>query len=124
MEIVFPVSMLAVGLAIGAASLWLVTRTKLKYEFERGRAHGETERAVLLTRLEEERKANQEKLTLVNNAEIKLADAFKALSADALRNNNQSFLDLAKQNLQSFQQTAKGELERRQNAIDDLIKPL
>jgi DNA recombination protein RmuC len=60
----------------------------------------------------------------VNNAEIKLADAFKALSADALRNNNQSFLDLAKQNLQSFQQTAKGELERRQNAIDDLIKPL
>jgi DNA recombination protein RmuC len=116
--------MLAVGLAIGAASLWLVTRTKLKYEFERGRAHGETERAVLLTRLEEERKANQEKLTLVNNAEIKLADAFKALSADALRNNNQSFLDLAKQNLQSFQQTAKGELERRQNAIDDLIKPL
>jgi DNA recombination protein RmuC len=118
------VSMLAVGLTIGAASIWFITRTKLKYEFERGRAHGETERAVLLTRLEEERKANQEKLTLVNNAEIKLADAFKALSADALRNNNQSFLDLAKQNLQSFQQTAKGELERRQNAIDDLIKPL
>jgi DNA recombination protein RmuC len=124
MEIVFPVSMLAVGLTIGAASIWFITRTKLKYEFERGRAHGETERAVLLTRLEEERKAKQEKLTLVNNAEIKLADAFKALSADALRNNNQSFLDLAKQNLQSFQQTAKGELERRQNAIDDLIKPL
>jgi DNA recombination protein RmuC len=124
MEIVFPVSMLAVGLAIGAVSLWFITRTKLKYEFERGRAQGETERAVLLTRLEEERKASQEKITLLNNAEGKLADAFKALSADALRNNNQSFLDLAKQNLQTFQQTAKGELERRQNAIDDLIKPL
>jgi DNA recombination protein RmuC len=124
MEIVFPVSMLALGLTIGAASLWFITRTKLKYEFERGRAHGETERAVLQTRLEEERKANQEKITLLHNAEIKLADAFKALSADALRNNNQSFLDLAKQNLQSFQQNAKGELERRQNAIDDLIKPL
>ena len=124
MEIVFPVSMLAVGLTIGAASLWFITRTKLKYEFERGRAYGETERAVLLTRLEEERKANQEKITLLNNAEIKLADAFKALSADALRNNNQSFLDLAKQNLESFQQNAKGELERRQNAIGDLIKPL
>jgi DNA recombination protein RmuC len=124
MEIVFPVSMLAVGLAIGAVSLWFITRTKLKYEFERGRAQGETDRAVLQTRLEEERKASQEKITLLNNAEGKLADAFKALSADALRNNNQSFLDLAKQNLQTFQQTAKGELERRQNAIDDLIKPL
>ncbi|HEX7330582.1 MAG TPA: DNA recombination protein RmuC [Pyrinomonadaceae bacterium] len=124
MEIVFPVSMLALGLTIGAVSLWFITRTKLKYEFERGRAHGETERAVLLTRLEEERKASQEKLALLNNAEGKLADAFKALSADALRSNNQSFLDLAKQNLQTYQQTAKGELERRQNAIDDLIKPL
>jgi DNA recombination protein RmuC len=124
MEIVFPVSMLAVGLTIGAVSLWFITRTKLKYEFERGRAQGETERAVLQTRLEEERKASQEKLVVLNNAEGKLADAFKALSADALRNNNQSFLDLAKQNLQTFQQTAKGELERRQSAIDDLIKPL
>jgi len=124
MEIVFPVSMLALGLSIGAFSVWLTTRTKLKYEFDRGRAHGETERAVLQTRLEEERKANQEKLTLLNNAEAKLADAFKALSADALRSNNQSFLDLAKQNLEAFQQTAKGDLERRQSAIDDLIKPL
>jgi len=124
MEIVFPVSMLGVGLTIGAASLWFITRTKLKYEFERGRAQGQTDRAILQTRLEEERKANQEKVSLLNNAEIKLADAFKALSADALRSNNQSFLDLAKQNLQSFQQNAKGELERRQTAIDDLIKPL
>ena len=87
MEIVFPVSMLALGLTIGAVSLWFITRTKLKYEFERGRAQGETERAVLQTRLEEERKASQEKLTLLNNAEGKLADAFKALSADALRSN-------------------------------------
>src|SRR5215216_1171387 len=124
MEIVFPVSMLALGLSIGAFSVWFITRTKLKYEFERGRTYGETERAVLQTRLEEERKANQEKITLLNTAETKLADAFKALSADALRNNNQSFLDLAKQNLEAFQQTAKGELERRQSAIGDLIKPL
>ena len=124
MEIVFPVSMLALGLAVGTVSLWFITRTKLKYEFERGRAQGETERAILQTRLEEERKASQEKLTLLNSAEEKLAHAFKALSADALRSNNQSFLDLAKQNLESFQQSAKGELERRQSAIGDLIKPL
>ena len=80
--------------------------------------------SALQTRLEEERKASQEKLALLSNAEEKLTDAFKALSADALRNNNQSFLDLAKQNLETFQQNAKGDLERRQSAIDDLIKPL
>ena len=124
MEFVFPVSMLGIGLVVGTVSLWLITRTKLKYEFERGRAEGETERARLETRLEEERKASQEKLTLLNSAEARLADAFKALSADALRSNNQSFLDLAKQNLETFQQTAKSDLERRQSAIGDLIKPL
>src|ERR1051325_12063634 len=51
MEIVFPVSMLAVGLAVGTVSLWFITRTKLKYEFDRGRADGETERATLTERL-------------------------------------------------------------------------
>ena len=166
MEIVFPASMLAMGLIVGSLSLWFITRTKLRYEFDRGRAAGEAERATLTerlagkddqlrelrdaldretdqseflrtenartlanlsalqTRLEEERKASQEKLALLSNAEEKLADAFKALSADALRNNNRSFLDLAKQNLETFQQNAKGDLERRQSAIGDLIKPL
>src|SRR5688572_32875021 len=51
MEVLLPASTLALGLIIGAASLWLVTRTKLKYEFDRGRADGETERATLIERL-------------------------------------------------------------------------
>jgi len=166
MEVLLPVSMLALGLAVGALSLWVITRTKLRYEFDRGRADGETERATLIerlagkddqlrelrealdhegyeserlrgenasnlanllalqTRLEDERRASHEKLALLTTAEEKLADAFKALSADALRNNNRSFLDLAKQNLETFQRTAKGDLENRHLAINELIKPL
>src|SRR5262245_53550250 len=54
------------------------------------------ELASIQTRLEEERRTNQEKLELLSNAEEKLADAFKALSSDALRSNNHSFLELAK----------------------------
>src|SRR5688572_7190385 len=166
MEFFFPLSMLGVGLVIGAVTLWLINRSKLKYEFERGRAAATTEHATLVerlagkdeqtrqlrealdradayteelrnensrvtsqlsaleTRLEDERRVNQEKLVLLTNAEEKLADAFKALSADALRNNNQSFIDLARQNLEKFQETARGDLERRQVAIDELVKPL
>ena len=41
MEIVFPASMLAVGLIVGSVSIWFITRTKLRYEFDRGRAAGE-----------------------------------------------------------------------------------
>jgi DNA recombination protein RmuC len=166
MEVLLPASMLVVGIVIGACTLWFLTRTKFSYEFERGRAEGDTERATLIerlsgketqlhelhealdrekdeserlrgenagnlanmlalqTRLEDERRASAEKLALLNSAEEKLTDVFKAISADALRDNNRSFLDLARQNLEKFQQHAKGDLEVRQNAIHDLLKPL
>ena len=84
----------------------------------------QAEISSLQTRLEEERKTNQEKLALLDDAQNRLADAFKALSADALRSNNQQFLDLANVTLEKFQETAKGDLEQRHLAIDQLVKPL
>ncbi len=75
-------------------------------------------------RLEEERKIAGEKLTLLNEAQLKLSDAFKALSADALKSNNQSFLELAKVTLEKFQVSAKGDLEMRQKAVEELVRPL
>lgn len=74
--------------------------------------------------IQQERKAAEEKLGLLDEAQQKLSDAFKALSADALRNNNQSFLDLAKTTLEKFQESAKGDLENRQKAIGELVQPL
>lgn len=71
-----------------------------------------------------ERKAGEEKLALLNEAQLKLSDAFKALSSDALNSNNRSFLELAKSTLEKFQETAKGDLEKRQQAIDQLVKPV
>jgi DNA recombination protein RmuC len=78
----------------------------------------------LETKLQEERKVSQEKLSLLHQAQEKLSDTFKVLSADALRSNNQSFLELAKGSLATFQETAKGDLEKRQQAIDELVKPV
>lgn len=78
----------------------------------------------LSTLLQEERKSAEEKLAVLDEAHVKLSDAFKALSAEALRSNNQSFLDLAKATLEKFQEGAKGDLELRQKAIDELIKPV
>jgi DNA recombination protein RmuC len=76
------------------------------------------------TRLEEERRVAGEKLALLNEAQQKLSDAFKALSADALKSNNQSFLELAKTILERFQAGAQGDLEMRQKAVAELVKPL
>ncbi|PKN64226.1 MAG: DNA recombination protein RmuC [Deltaproteobacteria bacterium HGW-Deltaproteobacteria-15] len=76
------------------------------------------------TKLDEERKAAEEKLAVLDEAQQKLSDAFQALSAEALRCNNQSFLDLAKAALEKFQEGARGDLEMRQKAIDSLVRPL
>jgi DNA recombination protein RmuC len=100
----------------GAREVEQELRERLKQESER--------RAELAARMEEERKAAQEKLDLLNDAKQNLSDAFKALSAEALRSNNQSFLDLAKTVLEKFQEGAKSDLETRQKAIDDLIAPV
>jgi DNA recombination protein RmuC len=69
--------------------------------------------AGLDARLDTERNAHAAQLRLLEDARAELSDAFKALSADALRNNNQSFLELA-----------GADLDRRQQAIDALVKPM
>lgn len=68
--------------------------------------------------------AAAEKLAIVNDAQARLTDSFRALSAQALQNNNQSFLDLAKTALGQFQEAARGDLTNRQQAIDELVKPI
>ena len=78
----------------------------------------------LETRLVEERKAGEEKLKLLDEAREKLSDAFKALSSDALKSSNQSFLELARETLERYQESARTDLMTRQKAIDDLVKPL
>jgi DNA recombination protein RmuC len=96
-----------------AAAAWLVAR-----------AQGEREVARLQAELVAERKSSTEKLALLQDAEAKLREAFQSLSSEALRQNNQSFLDLAKTSLTEFQQTARLDLDGRQKAIADLVQPL
>ncbi|MBU6410280.1 MAG: DNA recombination protein RmuC [Verrucomicrobia bacterium] len=53
-----------------------------------------------------------------------LREAFKALSADALRQSAPEFLRLAEQSFGKFQESAKGDLAQRQEAIKTLVEPL
>jgi DNA recombination protein RmuC len=69
--------------------------------------------AEAAVRLEEERK----------NGNLML-QSFKALSSDALNSNSQAFLNLATAHLEKYQESAKGDLQLRQSAIDALIKPI
>ncbi|MDR5683796.1 MAG: DNA recombination protein RmuC [Armatimonadota bacterium] len=80
--------------------------------------------AELQGQLQHERRATDEKLALLNEAQTKLSDAFRSLSAEALRTNNEAFLQLARENLAKFQQAAQADLGARQKAVEDLVKPL
>ncbi len=64
------------------------------------------------------------KAEAVNTTREELEKTFKALAGDVLRNNNQSFLELATQNLGKFQVAAQGELEKKEKAFADLVKPI
>ena len=89
---------------------------------ELGQANAENSR--LGAELQGERRAGQERHEAFQRVSTELAEKFKALSRDALKDNNEEFLNLARATLERFQATAKGDLEQRQQAIDQLVKPL
>lgn len=55
---------------------------------------------------------------------VDLREAFKALSADALKQTAPEFLRLAEQTFGRFQEAAKGDLDKRQESIKVLVEPL
>jgi len=47
-----------------------------------------------------------------------------ALSGEALRQNNQSFLQLAEATLKQFHVQARGDLEQKEKAVENMVKPI
>jgi DNA recombination protein RmuC len=134
----------AIGLAFGALLAWLALRSRTaalsaRLSLREKELSGQKaelarlledqrqlveSRARLQSALELERKASNEKIELLSQAGEDLQNSFKALAADALKNNNSSFLQIAQETLKRFQSEAKGDLETRQKAVAELIAPV
>jgi DNA recombination protein RmuC len=84
----------------------------------------QTSHKELETLLDNERNNAREKLALLEEAAGQLKDAFHALSADALKSNNQAFLELARTTLEKYQSEAASDLENRQKAVEGLVAPV
>ena len=112
------VALLSLALGAVAGALWMSSKSRGAHEAAL------QEKASLGAALEAERRASAEKVALLQNAEAKLRDAFSALSSEALRENSESFLRLARTSLGEFQKSATMDLDGRHKAIDSLIQPL
>ncbi len=85
-------------------------------ELQQIRVRLETEMRALSESLDNERRQ-------ITDAKQNLQDSFKSLAATALEGNNRQFIELAKATLAKESEMAKGDLEKRQLAIDGLLLP-
>ncbi len=125
------------GLGIGAALGWFFARAQSAALTERARlmeadlvaararlSEIENHKSKIENELAAERASAAEKISALTEAHDRLKAEFKALSADALRSNNQSFLELARETFGKLHQQSTDELGKRQQAIDAMVKPL
>lgn len=116
MEIIIGVIALVIGLLIG----FLIAKGPLNKKI------GQLE--ILLEKEKEQHLLTQQNLAetkkFITDANVALKDAFSTLSANALRDNNTSFLTLAKTELEKHTTTSDKDLEKRQTAIESMVKPL
>src|SRR4051812_45735649 len=100
---------LAAGGMVGA--LWAGSRERVRT------AVAETQTSELRRNLVEQR-------SLLEAAESKLSDAFRAVAAEALAANNQGFLALASEKLAAAHKESDATLAARQQAIESMVKPV
>lgn len=105
MSIVF----LIVGLVIGAFAAWLWARGRIQ---------------TVARELDHERELGAERVRAVTATSEQMQSSFKALSADALQASMAQLTELAKSQLGASQAEAKGELEKRQLAVQQLVQPI
>lgn len=79
-------------------------------------------KAKLETRIEETRKNIEEQKQLLEKSTKELSNTFSTLSSQALKENNEEFLKLAKQNLENVLEKTKNEFGKE--AIENTLKPL
>lgn len=135
---------LLIGICCGAACVWFALQSRAGASLERLRAREadigrlqteladtrralDTERATLAdsrSTLAAERATATEKIAALTEAHERSVNEFKALSAAALQANNTAFLELARETLGRTQQLSASDLEKRQLAIEALVKPL
>jgi DNA recombination protein RmuC len=79
---------------------------------------------VTMLIMRERIRALHENQDRMRDNQAQMSDSFKAMSAEALDTSIRQLTEMARTQLQSTQAEAKGELEKRQLAMEQLVRPL
>jgi DNA recombination protein RmuC len=114
------------GLVLGAAATAMALRPRLRAGVRETQRASELDRELVraMADLEHERSRAEERLATLGDAQERLSASFKALSAEALQASMGQLVELSRSQLQTAQAQAKGDLEKRQQAVEQLVAPL
>ncbi len=107
---------LAIGLALGGLIVWLAVRARQR------RLRDTIE--MLSDRLKDQDALQTERDAAFEAATSRLATSFSELANLSLKSNSETFLRLAQENLGAQQERAKSELSAREQAVENLVKPI
>ncbi len=122
---------LVAGVGCGAAIAWVgasagasarVAAERARHAEALGSARAEA--ISLQAALDHERGAAEERRSSAEEVRRQLVGEFAELSRQALEQNNTQFLELADARLSHAQQAARGDLDQRTQAIEQLLTPL
>lgn len=107
---------LAAGLLLGGLIAWLVARSRQRRLRDTIDALGE--------RIKDQDVLQAEREAAVEAASSRLATAFSSLANQSLKSNSENFLRLAEQSLGAQHERAKREMGNREQAVENLVKPI
>jgi DNA recombination protein RmuC len=117
---------LLIGVLAGAGAVLAAVRPRLRSLSAEAAHAGELERELVRAHsaLEHERALAQERLATLTNAQEQLSASFKALSADALKSSIDQLTELNRAQLNAARAEARGDLDTRRQAVEQLVAPL
>ena len=117
---------LLLGLVLGAGAVLVALRPRMRSLSRDASRAGELERELVRARsdLEHERELAQERLATLTDAQEQLSASFKALSADALKSSIDQLTELNRAQLNAARAEARGDLDSRRQAVEQLVGPL
>lgn len=107
---------LGAGLLLGGLIAWLIGRSRRKQL--------ENDLHLKDTQIKDQEALQHERDSAYEAATTRLATAFSDLANQSLKSNSENFLRMAEQNLNAHQERAKRELGDREQAVENLVKPI